>query len=138
MLTLTDYTIEKTGFSWVVTIPYDETVPQLKQDEYNLDPIMIVEESDEGDNYIKLEVHQCLVSDNGEYILFFCHAWKEQHEEEHEVKSKRGGWRNGGRPSIEGKERRWIIPQDILDIIDEKGKNYIWEAVRFKYKLDSM
>lgn len=50
----------------------------------------------------------------------------------------RGGWRNGGRPSIEGKERRWIIPQDILDIIDEKGKAYIWDAVRFKYALDKM
>ena len=50
----------------------------------------------------------------------------------------RGGWRNGGRPSIEGKERRWIIPQDILDIIDDKGKAYIWEAIRFKYALDRM
>lgn len=50
----------------------------------------------------------------------------------------RGGWRNGGRPQIEGKERRWIIPQDILDIIDEKGKAYIWDAVRFKYALDRM
>lgn len=50
----------------------------------------------------------------------------------------RGGWRDGGRPKIEGKERRWIIPQDILDIIEEKGKNYIWDAIRFKYKLDSI
>lgn len=50
----------------------------------------------------------------------------------------RGGWRNGGRPSIEGKERRWIIPNDILDIIQKRGKAYIWEAVRFKDALDRM
>lgn len=50
----------------------------------------------------------------------------------------RGGWRNGGRPKIKGKECRWIIPQDIYDIAKEKGKSYIWDAIRFKVTFDLM
>ena len=51
----------------------------------------------------------------------------------------RGGYRpGGGRPKITGKECRWIIPLDVLEIIERRGKSYLWEAVRFKDALDRM
>lgn len=55
-----------------------------------------------------------------------------------ELKSSRGGWRNGGRPKIEGHECRWIIPQDIYELYKEKGSAWLWDAVRFKVAFDEM
>lgn len=68
MLKFENYEIEKNGVCWIVSVPYFKDCPHFKQDEYSYELIAIVEE----DKETVLEVQECLVSDNGEYINFLC------------------------------------------------------------------
>ena len=56
------------------------------------------------------------------------------------MKENRGGARQGaGRPRVEkGNRHTWIIPEDIEQVARERGTAFIWDAVRFKLKLDTI
>lgn len=50
-----------------------------------------------------------------------------------------GGKREGsGRKKIGNVRKTWTIPDDIMEIKEAKGIQYIWDAVRFKVKFDNM
>lgn len=56
-----------------------------------------------------------------------------------ETKTSRGGTRAGaGRPKISGTRHYWVVPDDVETIFKAKGAAYLWDAVRFKFKLDEM
>lgn len=52
----------------------------------------------------------------------------------------RGGFREGaGRPkTTNGTRHTWVVPEDIEQIVRERGTAFIWEAVRFKVKFDAI
>lgn len=56
------------------------------------------------------------------------------------MEKKIGGYREGaGRKRIEGGIRHtWTIPKDIHDLAEEKGTEFLWDAVRFKVTFDQL
>ena len=57
-----------------------------------------------------------------------------------ENEKKRGGAQPGsGRTKVEGGVRRmWTVPPDVDAVVHERGTKWLWEAVRFKLKFDTM
>lgn len=56
-----------------------------------------------------------------------------------ETKFAQGGKREGsGRKKVGNVRKTWTIPDDILEVKEAKGIQYIWDAVRFKVKFDNM
>ena len=50
-----------------------------------------------------------------------------------------GGKREGaGRKKVGNVRKTWTIPDDIMEVKEAKGIQYIWDAVRFKVKFDNM
>lgn len=138
MLTLTDYEIEKRGLLWDVTIPFDKSVPQLQQNEYEYDPIIIVEPRDDGDLYMKLDVMNVLESDNHKFITFICESHKDEKAPSAHVKARGGARPGSGRPKVDGVRHTWVVPADIEQVANERGTAFIWEAVRFKLAFERM
>lgn len=53
--------------------------------------------------------------------------------------TRRGGFREGaGRPKTPGTRHTWVVPEDVEQVVSERGTSYIWDAVRFKLKFDTM
>ena len=56
---------------------------------------------------------------------------------EDKVQFAQGGKREGaGRKKVGNVRKTWTIPDDIMEVKEAKGIQYIWEAVRFKLAFD--
>lgn len=50
-----------------------------------------------------------------------------------------GGYRAGaGRKKTEGTRHTWVVPADVEEIVSKHGTGFVWDAVRFKVKFDSI
>ena len=59
------------------------------------------------------------------------HAWR--------TRFAQGGKREGaGRKKVGNVRKTWTIPDDIMEVKETKGIQYIWDAVRFKVAFDKM